>query len=207
MCYFVDLELDLEVTFQGQKEKMLILSSGHLSFARKTSGNVRKTLSTTAATPNTECWGVHWLGDSLQWIFPKNIQTRTYTLARRRFRPKLRRLVAAEIAWHPHGPWHGRVRPDPSVDSYLDLDPKGHRFGSRSKKRQNFKCRFLGQFASYTCQISSMDTRQRPPSNCAIATTYLDPNEQGVGVKKWRVRNCRPIFVEPVAYSPYVMLS
>ena len=49
MCYFVDLELDfvdleldLEVTFQGQKEKILILSSGHLSFARKTSGNVRK---------------------------------------------------------------------------------------------------------------------------------------------------------------------
>ena len=55
MCYIVDLELDLEVTFQGQNEKMLVLSSGHLSFARKTSGNVRKTLSTTAATPNTEC--------------------------------------------------------------------------------------------------------------------------------------------------------
>ena len=95
----------------------------------------------------------------------------------------------------------------PSVDSYLDLDPKGHRFGSRSKKRQNFKCRFLGQFASYACQISGMDTRQRPPSNCAIATTYLDPNEQGVGVKKWRVQNCRTIFVEPVVYSPYVKLS
>ena len=62
MCYFVDLELDLEVTFQGQKEKMLILSSGHLSFAHKTSWNVRKTLSTTAATPNTECWGVQRVG-------------------------------------------------------------------------------------------------------------------------------------------------
>ena len=30
MLYFVDFDLDLEVTFQGQKEKMLILSSGHL---------------------------------------------------------------------------------------------------------------------------------------------------------------------------------
>ena len=58
MCYFVDLDVDLKVTFQGQKEKMLILSSGHLSFAHKTSGNVRKTLSTTAATPNTKCVGV-----------------------------------------------------------------------------------------------------------------------------------------------------
>ena len=55
MCYFVDLDFDLEVTFQVQKEKMFILSSGHLSFARKTSGNVRKTLSATAATLNTEC--------------------------------------------------------------------------------------------------------------------------------------------------------
>ena len=46
------------MTFQGQKEKMVVLSSGHLSLARKTSWNVRRTLSTTAATPNTECWGV-----------------------------------------------------------------------------------------------------------------------------------------------------
>ena len=58
MCYFVDLEVDLEVTFQGQNEKMLILGSGHLSFARKSSGNVHKTLSTAAATPNTQCEGV-----------------------------------------------------------------------------------------------------------------------------------------------------
>ena len=92
---------------------MDVLSSGHLSLTRKTSWNVRETLSTIAATPNTECWAVHWLGDSLQWNFLRNIQTRTYTFAWRRYWPKRRRLVAAEIAWHPYGPWHGCVRPDP----------------------------------------------------------------------------------------------
>ena len=101
-----------------------------------------KTLSTTAATPNTECWGVHWLGDSLQWIFPRNIQTRTYTLARRRFRPKLRRLVAADIAWHPHGPWHGRVRPDPLCRLVPWPRPQRSPFRVKVKKTPKFQVPF-----------------------------------------------------------------
>ena len=59
MCYFVDFDPDLEVTFQGKKKKMLHLSSGHFSFTRKTSRNVRKILSTTTVTLNTECGGVN----------------------------------------------------------------------------------------------------------------------------------------------------
>ena len=58
MCYFADFDLDPEMTFQGQTKKIFMLNSGHLSFARKTSGYVRKTLSTAAATSNTECVGV-----------------------------------------------------------------------------------------------------------------------------------------------------
>ena len=133
------------------------------------------------------CWGVHWLGNSLSFFFLRNIQTRTYTLAWRQFWPKLRRLVAVEIAWHPYGPWHGCVRPDP-LYRFIPW-PQRSPFQVKVRKTSKFQVPFswpilvarVPVFGLWYASVTSVEL-----CNCNVMSwPYRIGGEEMEGAKLW----------------------